>query len=238
MMRFPRELIKLALFFTIATSLAMGILGAMSGQILMAVFGFLNFALAICYAYFVWNRIGFAAANLNTALTAVKANMGLAVVAYFFLVVGLAWSIFWSVAAGGSMMVLGQSALFLFLVSYYWVHQVLFNTVHVTSAGVIGTWWFAPDEASSCCSKAIGDSFCRASTYNFGSICLGSLLVAVVQALRTLLRIAQSQEDETCNILACLVQCILGCIEGLIEELNKWAYVYIGLYGYRCVYQN
>jgi len=137
-MKFPRELIRLGLFFSIGVSLAMGILGALSGQILMAALGFFNFAIAICYTYFVWNRIAFAAANLNTALTAVKANMGLAVVAYFFLVLALLWSIFWSVAAGGAMMALGQSALFLFLVSYYWVHQVLFNTVHVTSAGVIG----------------------------------------------------------------------------------------------------
>jgi hypothetical protein len=24
----------------------------------------------------------------------------------------------------------------------------------------------------------------------------------------------------------------LGCIQGIIEYLNKWAYVYVGLYGY------
>ena len=81
------------------------------------------------------------------------------------------------------------------------------------------------------------DSFVRATTYSFGSICFGSLLVAIVQALRTLLDIARSQDDDGCNILVCLLQCILGCIEGIIEELNKWAYVYVGLYGYRYVLQ-
>ena len=33
-------------------------------------------------------------------------------------------------------------------------------------------------------------------------------------------------------MLACVIDCILGCIEGIIEYVNKWAYVYVGLYGY------
>jgi len=234
MMKFPYQLIKMGLIFSICMSLAMGFLGLITGQIIMAVMGFLSFLFGCCYAYFVWDRIPFAAANLNTALTAVRCNMGLSGVAYLSLVVAFGWSMFWSVAAGGTMVALGQGALFLFLVSYYWVHQVLQNTVHVTSAGVIGTWWFAPHEASSCCSRALMDSFARATTYSFGSICLGSLLVAIVQALRAMLRMAQDNEEsvEGCNFMVCILQCILGCIEGMIEELNKWAYIYVGLYGY------
>lgn len=238
MMQFPRVLVRCALVFTVAVSLGFAVLLALSGQIFMACLGFLNFAIAICYACAVWNRIAFAAANLVTALTAVQANSGVIVISFFFTALGFAWSLFWSVAAGGTMSALGQGALFLFLISYYWVHQVLFNTVHVTTTGVVGTWWFSPLEASSCCSSAVGGSFTRATTFSFGSICFGSLLVAIVQALRTLLDIARSQEDqEGCNILVCLLQCILGCIEGIIEELNKWAYVYVGLYGYRYGYQ-
>jgi hypothetical protein len=233
MMKFPRELVRCALIFTVVTSLAFAIFLVMLGQLLFACLGFLNFAISICYACMVWNRVAFAAANLVTALTAIQANIGVAIVAYIFTFVGFAWSLFWVVAAGGTMNSLGQGALFLFLVSYYWVHQVLFNTVHVTTTGVVGTWWFSPLEASSCCSSAVGSSFTRATTHSFGSICFGSLLVAVVQALRTMLDIARSQEgQEGCNILVCLLQCVLGCIEGIIEELNKWAYVYVGLYGY------
>ena len=110
------------------------------------------------------------------------------------------------------------------------MYQVLQNTVHVTTAGVVGTWWFAPDEASSCWSSAIRDSFLRATTYSFGSICFGSFLVALVQALRAMHRIAHENDD--CSFLICFIDCILGCIEGILEYLNKWAYVYVGLYGY------
>lgn len=156
MMSCATNLVKISLFFQIGCSFAMGILGLMSGAILMAVLGFISFALSMCYAYYVWGRIPFAAANLNTALTAVKSNLGIAVVAYFFLFLGFGWSIWWSIVAGNMMANYGAGISFLFFLSYYWTQQVLKNTVHVTTAGVIGTWWFAPHEASSCCSKAIG----------------------------------------------------------------------------------
>jgi hypothetical protein len=230
MMKFSQELVKAALFFSVSLSLAVGIIGALSGQVLMAVMGFISFAVGCCYAYFVRSRIPFAAANLNTALSAVKANMGLSVVAYFFLAVALCWSIWWSVAAGGALNGVGSGIIFLFLVSYYWTHQVIQNTVHVTVAGVVGTWWFVPDEASSFWSPAIKDSFSRATTHSFGSICFGSLLVALIQALRHLQHILRENEDF--NILVCLIECLLACVQSIIEYLNSWAYTYVGLYGY------
>ena len=154
----------------------------------------------------------------------------MAIVAYLFLALAFGWTIWWSIAAGVAVADVGGPILFLFFLSFYWTHEVLKNTIHVTTAGVIGTWWFAPEEASSFCSGAIMDSLIRATTYSFGSICFGSLLVAIVQALRALHRHAHQNDD--CSALICIIDCILGCIEGIIEYLNKWAYVYVGLYGY------
>lgn len=102
--------------------------------------------------------------------------------------------------------------------------------MHVTTAGVIGTWWWVPSEANTFWSTALNDSFVRATSYSFGSICFGSLLVAIVQALRALEY--HSRENDDLQILRCIVQCILSCIESIIEELNRWAYVYVGLYGF------
>lgn len=89
--------------------------------------------------------------------------------------------------------------------------------------------WFVPEEANSCWSPAIHDSFCRATTYSFGSICFGSFLVALVQALRALANMAREHNDM--QLLLCIVECILACIQGIIEYFNQWAYVYVGLYG-------
>lgn len=230
MMKFAAGFVKMALFFSIGCSLAMGLIGLMFGQLIMGIMGLVSFAFGCCYAYFVWSRIPFAAANLTTALTAVQSNLGVSVVAYLFLGLAMGWTMCWSVVTSGMMDAYGNGVVYLFLVSYYWTHQVLQNTVHVTAAGVIGTWWFAPDEASSFCSQAVGDSFTRATTYSFGSICFGSLIVALIQALRTLNR--QLRDNEEFQIVVCVIDCILGCIESIVEYFNKWAYVYVGLYGY------
>jgi len=195
--------------------------------------GLVFFAINVCYTCMVWSTIPFAAANLNTACTAIKANLGLAVVAYIFLATALVWTVSWSMATNLAVTNYGEGMLAAYMLSYFWTHQVITNTVHVTSAGVVGTWWFTPLQASSCCSPAIMSSFKRSTTYSFGSICMGSLLVAIVQTLRQMNHQARGQED--CQILVCLIDCILGCIEDLLEFLNKWAYIYVGLYGYSYV---
>lgn len=228
MYKFASLMVKIALIFSVASSLLIGIMGIMSGDILLAIMGFAGFAIGCCYAKLVWVRIPFAASNLRTALTAVKANMGLSMVAYAMLFVACGWSVFWVIGLSSAMVSMGQGIIFLFLVSFYWVHQVLTNLVHVTTAGTVGTWWIIPDEASSFCSPGIRDSFTRASTYSFGSICFGSLLVAIVQALRALYQQAQNSDD--CQILVCIISCLLACIQSIVEYINKYALVYVGTF--------
>lgn len=66
-------------------------------------------------------------------------------------------------------------------------------------------------------------------TTSFGSICFGSFLVAVVQALRALAN--QAQENGDAQIFACIAECILACLASILEYFNKWAFIYVGLYG-------
>jgi len=56
------------------------------------------------------------------------------------------------------------------------------------------------------------------------------LLVAIIETLKTIARSAR--DDENFNFLACIIECILSCLQDLLEYFNKWAYVYVGLYGY------
>jgi len=109
--------------------------------------------------------------------------------------------------------------------------QVFQNTIHVTIAGVVSTWWFAPQDANSFCSLAIKDSFVRATTTSFGSICFGSLLVAIVETLKALVEnVRQDSERDGCEaFLLCIVDCLLGCLEDMLEYFNKFAYIYVGM---------
>jgi Plasma-membrane choline transporter len=58
--------------------------------------------------------------------------------------------------------------------------------------------------------------------YSYGSICFGSLLVALIQALRALEH--HTRDNDDFQFLSCIIQCILGCLQGILEGINRWAY--------------
>jgi len=104
------------------------------------------------------------------------------------------------------------------------------NVLHVTVSGVIGTWWFQPQEAQSAFSPAIMDSLSRATSYSFGSICFGSLLVALIQAIEQLVHSMRQQGRN--SLVLCIMECLLNFLQRVGRYFNKWAFVYVGLYGY------
>jgi hypothetical protein len=115
-------------------------------------------------------------------------------------------------------------AYFFLLISFYWGLQVFKNVAHTTVAGTVATFWYNSESAG-----ATGSSLKRATTTSFGSICFGSLLVAILQALRAL---AESSREEG-SFMGCICECILGCLQSLMEYFNRWAFVYVGIYGYK-----
>ncbi|OAQ69949.1 protein PNS1 [Pochonia chlamydosporia 170] len=117
----------------------------------------------------------------------------------------------------------------------YWISEWLKNTIHTTIAGVYGTWYFCVHNFPK---GATRGSAKRALTYSFGSISLGSLLVAIVQFLRQLCSIARQQSMDgggVAGIIGYVIFCILGCLisllEWALEFLNKYAFCHIALYG-------
>eukprot|EP00566_Odontella_aurita_P000653 CAMPEP_0113560250 /NCGR_PEP_ID=MMETSP0015_2-20120614/19329_1 /TAXON_ID=2838 /ORGANISM="Odontella" /LENGTH=546 /DNA_ID=CAMNT_0000461939 /DNA_START=158 /DNA_END=1800 /DNA_ORIENTATION=+ /assembly_acc=CAM_ASM_000160 len=246
MMACPETLIKTSLIFVVIMSGVWAALAFWAGNIIAGVIGIVFFLLMCCYARAVWSRIPFATVNLVTAITAVKKNCGIIPNAYFMVAVAFGWSLLWTVAFleiwertstcttnsdGKDVCSPNYGYLFLLFVSYFFTHQVIQNTIHTTTAGVVGTWWFAPEEAGSCCSPAVKDSMCRSLTTSFGSICFGSLVVAIIQALRQLANTARANDDGNA-ILLCIAECLLDCLASIVEYFNKWAYIYVGLYGY------
>jgi len=235
-------IIKISLFFVVFMSLAWAIFGFMTGQVFLGILFLIFFLIGLCYIKMVWSRIPFATANLKTAITAVKVNLGVVLIAYFMTAVGLVWAVLWTLSLTGVLQSYCGSyeecqqnfpygPFFGLLVSYFFTLQVVMNVIHVTSAGVVGTWWFSPEECNCCCSGAVLGSYIRSLTTSFGSICFGSLLVAIIEAIRALANTARNNDDANA-ILICLVDCLLACIQGFLEYFNKWAYIYVGVYGY------
>ena len=64
--------------------------------------------------------------------------------------------------------------------------QVIKNIVHCTASGTVGSWWFVANPES-----PVMGALKRACTTSLGSICLGSLIVAVLKALRAMIDAAR-----------------------------------------------
>lgn len=132
-------LIKTSLLASVVLSFLTAIGGILSGQILVTILGFIFFAIGVCYTCAVWKAIPFATANLITAVHAIRSNCGLSLVAYFFLILAFTWSVTWAICLVGLYNEFGSlnnGYIFLLFVSYFWTHQVIQNTIHVTVAGV------------------------------------------------------------------------------------------------------
>lgn len=225
-------------------------------------------AIVLYYVRIVWSLIPFAAVNLRVALKGISANWGIYIIAFIVSGIGFVWVFFWMYVSIGVLgheqlaAVTGETpatdveddddtyyaiqgdqpqqgfTIFLLLVSLYWTSTILLNTIQVTVAGVMGTWCFDKDDADSFCSPAVTSSLCRSMTYSFGSICFGSLVQALVTALRVIVENARQQRQNGQNnqdcgaLLLCILDCILQCLEDVVEYFNQWAYVFVGIYGY------
>ena len=110
--------------------------------------------------------------------------------------------------------------------------QVVKNVVHVTVSGLFATYFFMavpdpsrPGKHSLSVRNPTAKAAGRAMTTSFGSICYGSLIIALIQLIRALVRSAANQAAQDGNGLAvfCLycVDCLLSMIESLAEYFNK-----------------
>jgi hypothetical protein len=246
LLRMAKQLIQLTLISSMVCNGLVVLIMMAQGVWWGAIGALVLLGLTVMYTSSVWRRIPFATANLETAITAVQSNGSLFLVACGVTVAVLVMSLIWILTWVGvyarhatcdnkthecvshtNPLVSGA-----LLLLYFWNSSVGKNVLHVTVAGVVGTFIFAPEDAASFCSPAVNDSLVRASTFSFGSICLGSLLTAILQVLHHAAREARKHGRRDNQLLLCVLECITGFLERLVTFFNKWSYVYIGLYGY------
>lgn len=77
--------------------------------------------------------------------------------------------------------------------SWTWTEE---NLIQVTVAGVMATWCFDYGHARHCRSFAIWSLLYRSLTFSFGSICFGSLLMAVGRVIRYFIESAKQQQGQ------------------------------------------
>jgi len=118
---------------------------------------------------------------------------------------------------------------FLVTLIFVWGSTVFLNVCHVTNCGVFGRWYFGKH-------ASVRRSMGVALTTSFGSICLGSLIVAVIQAIESVLNQMRRQaQREGANIavvaILCALECIVTCIKDIVEAFTYFAYVQVAVRG-------
>jgi len=109
----------------------------------------------------------------------------------------------------------------------YWCSEVIKNVTHVTIAGSAAAWYF---QGSTAYSNPTMAAFYRSVSFSFGSICFGSLIVAILTTIRHLLRLMRSPRQRNLVVLAiaCIASLILMCVETLLRIFNKCkSYLYL-----------
>mmetsp|Transcript_30409 Transcript_30409/g.34918 ORF Transcript_30409/g.34918 Transcript_30409/m.34918 type:complete len:873 (-) Transcript_30409:54-2672(-) len=244
------KIVQIALVLSITFSFAWGTIGiGLSPKKIVPVTGIIALAMSVAYAFIVWDRIPFAAANLNAGLTGILANPGAVFVSFIFQLLALGWSIYYVFVAFGvydaiqegeikeSFQGIGWLYYSLLGISYYWTLNVFLNIVQVTVADVIGKWWFAPDGDTSHRIADLKHAFFRSFFYSIGSICFGSLFVGPVRILRQL-SVFFRPSDEVSSLMTlhecmhCVQSCMTSCVEKLGARFSPWSFTYVGLYGY------
>ncbi|TDH69170.1 hypothetical protein CCR75_005874 [Bremia lactucae] len=258
LMTYAASMIRVALWLNVGMVVSFAV-STFAVNIWAALFLLFLAALNVCYIVAVENRIAFASANIQAACAGLKEHSSIFAVAFLLVLQQLVWMFLWGVACVGLHQLFLETdpncdreldlasrgrnhgglcvgfpayvTLFYMLVSLYWGQQVLQNILTCTTAGVIATWWYHPNGT-----KATTGALYRSITTSFGSICFGSLLVAVLQALRTMAemakRRARGNNESGLACFACIAECILSCLAGVMEYINHWAYVYVGVYGH------
>merc|ERR1711904_152492 len=170
------------------------------------------------YARYVWARADLAAATIGVTVSFTSQYPAVFGVAAASLLFQLLWLVLWSTTSYHTMGYFAGSStgqllgMYLVLV-LFWGIQVLKNLVHVTIAGSFASWYFRyphHQEANPTLTALI-----RACTTSFGSVCLGSLVVAIVATIRTIMHLAHKGSKQRNSMLAALFASLLACIERL-----------------------
>lgn len=115
--------------------------------------------------------------------------------------------------------------------SFYWGAEVIKNVVHVTVSGVAATHYFLSNNLPS--NPTLG-ALRRSMTTSFGSIALGSLIVAIIKTMRLIARMLANNRSNNAivRIIGLIMMCWLSLMEGLVRMFNHYAFCYVAIYGH------
>jgi len=120
------------------------------------------------------------------------------------------------------------------LFTYLWNNELNVAIGQCVIAGAVGMWFFAPRPDKKNVNSIRGGLW-LVFRYHLGSVAFGSLIIAIVQTCRYVMRYleqqAKAQHNQFMKWVFRIIQCCLWCFEKCLKFLNKNAYIQVALRG-------
>lgn len=228
----PKEIVRASLLSGPVIFGALAIVLFAAGSVIGGVIFLLIAVLFAFLAWWYWDRVNFTASLLKAVSVTFQNASCIFLVGFGAMVAMALWLVFSVLAllpvmTGG----FGLGVFFVFMVSFYWGFQVVASVLYVTCGGVCARYYYNEQVDS-----AVSSSLTQACTNYFGSICFGSLMIALIQAARSVVHMMKEQAGEDGNIAAVILlmvaDCLLSYLEALAQFFNTWVFAYISVWGY------
>eukprot|EP01061_Rhynchopus_euleeides_P008951 TRINITY_DN18082_c0_g2_i1.p1 TRINITY_DN18082_c0_g2~~TRINITY_DN18082_c0_g2_i1.p1 ORF type:complete len:626 (+),score=280.48 TRINITY_DN18082_c0_g2_i1:62-1879(+) len=235
MRAFPRETIIGGFIMMAIVCAGLAAFAGVSGDVLGAIVFGLCAVIWPIFLCLMWSHLALAALCLKMSSNVVLTYWGTMVTSTGVLLLQFVL-VFTFVFAAGNDNGEANAVSVLCLFILFWGQEVLLNTVHVTTAGVTSHWFFAlggPGTppyfrgAQAATGVTLG-ALKRAAVWSLGSICFGSLFVAILRTVRFLIRVAMRRGNA---LVRCIVLCLLNYIEQLMRYFNDFAFVQVAMFG-------
>ncbi|PAA71580.1 hypothetical protein BOX15_Mlig025792g1 [Macrostomum lignano] len=118
---------------------------------------------------------------------------------------------------------------------FLWLFNFVDGLCQMTLAGAFASYYFAFNKPKDIPTFPLLASFWRCIRYHMGSIAFGSLIIAIVQAIRIILeyidaKLSGSQNPIGKFFIKCL-KCCFWCLEKFVKFISKNAYIMVAIYG-------
>jgi len=190
-----------------------------------AVLVVLLFGYTVYIVHSLCSRVALAASMIKVAGGVLKEVPAVFLVDLLLAVVKFFWMVFCGAAAWA---IIGNTTHDTFWVGTgvalmsYWGLQVLGNIVLVASYGALGQWYYN--------SRAtIAGPLARATTVHFGSVCFGSLLVAIIETLHDVFKVL-SEKGYIPQWVLCCINSALRAVESTFDYINKYGFVQVAVH--------
>jgi len=96
-------------------------------------------------------------------------------------------------------------------------------------AGVFSQWYWTLDKKKNLPRCALGTSLWNATVFHLGTVAFGSLVIAIIRMIRTILEYVEKKlkkfNNDLTKCLLCACKCCLWCLEKFMRFINRNAYI-------------